>query len=178
MRRRRKLGLCCLAICALVIPAACTDGHASVLTPVFAPSGRTSAVVAGTCTYSITHAADQGLVTVDDNPVTVTTIWFPGMNVHPCRTHRSVGGTAVARRLATDIRHAPKVPSGTFSCPADVGVGVLLTFGYQHSRDELVYIDFTGCGGISATDRYGREMTDTARGDLRSIAPPGWLPYL
>jgi hypothetical protein len=117
MRRRRRISLCCLAIGALVIPAACTDGHTSVLTPVFAPSGRTSAVVAGACTYSITHDADQGLVTVDDNPATVTATWFPGMNMHPCQTQRSVGGTAVAGGLATDIVTRRRSPAGRSVVP-------------------------------------------------------------
>jgi hypothetical protein len=67
------------------------------------------------------------LVMVDAEPVSLTSLWLPGLNQRPCSAQLGHYDELTARRVARDIRAAPRFPSGDMSCPNDDGSGVLCT---------------------------------------------------
>ncbi|WP_329259970.1 hypothetical protein OG417_23565 [Actinoallomurus sp. NBC_01490] len=120
---------------------------------------------------------DHGLVSVGSHPSGVVAVWFPGMNQRPCRAALTRGNAEVARRLAKDIRAAPKWPSGAFNCPSDDRRGARLYFQRSGSAlADLVDLRLSGCRGIDAPGRSPRWMTERLFRDLSSIEPAPWRP--
>jgi hypothetical protein len=118
-----------------------------------------------------------GEVTVDPNPSGAIAIWLPGLDRNTCPV-RVIVDPAQAVRLAADVRSAPKIPPGVYNCPADFGVGVDLYFAYAgRAQAQLVSINLSGCTGIGAPGREGRQLPDAARAELATLAPPGWARY-
>jgi hypothetical protein len=95
----------------------------------------------------------------------------------PCRTALTREDAATARRLAEDIRKAPKAPSGNFNCPGDTGIRARLYFGHDGTAD-LVDLRFGGCRNVSAPGRSAREFTGRLARDLAPIAPSPWNRHL
>ncbi|MGI5229486.1 hypothetical protein [Actinoallomurus sp. CA-142502] len=119
----------------------------------------------------------HGLVSVGSRPTGVVAVWFPGMNQRPCRAALTRGNAVLARRLAKDIRAAPKWPSGTFNCPSDDGAGARLYFQRSGSTlADLADVQLSGCKGVDAPGRSARWMTDRLLRDLSSIEPAPWRP--
>ncbi|MDN3355805.1 hypothetical protein [Actinomadura sp. DC4] len=115
----------------------------------------------------------HGLVTVGGHPTAVVAVWLPSLEQSPCRTALTRGDASTARRLAKDVRKAPKPPSGTFNCPNDNGRGARLYFAHDGTAD-LVELRLAGCRGVSAPGRGTRTLTDRLARDLAPIAPSPW----
>ncbi|MEV0407643.1 hypothetical protein [Actinoallomurus sp. NPDC050550] len=144
--------------------------------PSVAPFASTGTPV-GACSagYEADHERSRGLVSVDARPIGVVAVWLPGMNQRPCRAALTRGNADFARRLATDIRTAPKWPSGAYNCPMDDASGASLYFEQSGTaKAELVDVHLAGCRGIGAPGRSSRELTDRLSHDLASIAPAPW----
>jgi hypothetical protein len=121
----------------------------------------------------------HGLVTVDKDPNGVTAVWLPGLNQRPCRAQRTSDPASTARRLAHDIRSAPKFPSGDIACPADDGSAVGLYFSVNgDEQPEYVRVALRGCAPVDAPGRSARRSTDALRTDLGNIAPTPWASAL
>lgn len=149
--------------------------------PSVAPSASTRTPV-GACTAAGRDAGykrNQELVSVDAHPTGVIAVWLPGMNQHPCRAALTRGNADLARQLATDIRTAPKWPSGIYHCPMDDATGARLYFEQSKTtKAELVDVGLAGCRGIGAPGRSERQMTDQLSHDLALIAPAPWRTRL
>lgn len=116
----------------------------------------------------------HGLVTVDGDPVGVTAVWVPGLNQRPCRTAVRHYPAVVARRLAGDIRQAPRFPRGNVGCPNDDGSAVDLYFAYAHRATEYVAVGLRGCTSVDAPGRSSRRASGALMRDLASVAPQPW----
>ena len=104
------------------------------------------------------------------------------MQTLPPRRAKSASGAAtIARRLARDIERAPLVTGNVYSCPADQGIDVGLTFSYHGSRRVSLKVDLTGCAWItsgapqvSSPAGKARWVTTKLRDDLVALSPPPW----
>jgi hypothetical protein len=140
-----------------------------------------AAAVAGTASAApcVSHVDNWGhswypavfLVSVDPGPHSVTAVWWPTLNDGKCSVVATTGDRAIAGALATDIRQAPAIQSGTYYCPMDVGGAVDLYFSYARGRWQRVRVHPTGCGQIIAPGRRPRRADLDP--ELATIAPPG-----
>jgi hypothetical protein len=162
----------------------------TILTGLFGAAGATTGVV----TVPQTHRAADGSCVVTGGtgvsrtgsaplaiapkPNGVAVVWLPGLNSAKCRTALTRGGATLARRLASDIAHAPYAPSNVFSCPLDDGTAARVTFTFRHRQPQTVGVHLRGCAFMSGPGTRARTETASFRADLRSIAPPAWRPYL
>ena len=176
--RRRLLALLVLVLTVAGIVTAATVHRHLRRSPLFvdAPVGAPR-----NCALPATEATVRGSVWVDADPAGVVLVWYPGMNAKPCHSElddRS-DDSALARRLADDIRSAPSGPSGTYNCPNDDGGGVTLYFRYPaHTRAETVDVMLGGCGGIVARGRGPVLDVGHLAVDLAAVAPPGYASRL
>jgi hypothetical protein len=134
----------------------------------------------GTCQTGYDAGAVDGpqLVGVDAHPRAVVLLWYPGSNDNDCRVRRTAGGTAVARRLAADIRSAPE-STGNSSCPDADGSVVSLYFTVDtEARPQRVDVRPSGCASILAPHRRVRDATPQLILDLARVAPSSWRARL
>lgn len=161
-------------------PFGASGGPVRATPPSAAPSASARPEGAGHACL-VPHGAEDernhGLVSVGGRPTGVIAVWLPGLNQRPCRAALTRGNADVARRLAKDIRAAPKWPSGNFNCPNDDGAGARLYFQRSGSTlADLADIQLSGCRGVDAPGRSARWMTDRLFHDLASIEPAPWRP--
>jgi hypothetical protein len=82
--------------------------------------------------------------------------------------------------LARDIDRAPLVTGNVYSCPADFGIDMGLTFRYHGSRRVSLKVDLTGCAWITSGAPQvsfagkARSVTTKLRDDLVPLSPPLW----
>jgi hypothetical protein len=118
------------------------------------------------------------LVGVDSHPRAVALVWYPGLNDDECKVRRTAGGTAVARRLAADIRSSPE-DTGISNCPDDDGSVVSLYFTVDtEARPQRVDVRPSGCSTILAPHRRARRATPQLILDLARVAPSSWRERL
>jgi hypothetical protein len=115
-------------------------------------------------------------VGVDDDPRSVTAVWWPTANDDACRVAETHGDRAAAEALATAVRTAPARFTGTVNCPADVGGAVDLYFAYRKGWERVRVLP-TGCAEVVAAGRSARRWL----GDdsLATLKPAGeWSKIL
>jgi hypothetical protein len=175
--RRTSAGI---ALAATLLLAGCTpDGSAAPgglpdPVPVASRSGD------GPCLSGYDAGTVDGaqLVGVDAQPRAVVLLWYPGLNDDECTVRRTAGGTAVARRLAADIRSASEF-TGISNCPNDDGSVVSLYFTVDtEARPQRVDVRLSGCTPVSAPHRRARRATPQLILDLARVAPSSWRPRL
>lgn len=99
-----------------------------------------------------------GRLWVDPHPVGGVALWLPGMSSRRCLVVLTRLNTEQAEAFADAVEHAPPPPEGMFSCPNDDGSRVTVFLTYQQQREaEAVRILLSGCGGMSAPGRDGRQ---------------------
>lgn len=176
MTRRTRAGV--VLATALLLPG-CTDqgspapGDLPDPMPVASRTG-------GACEsgYDAGRVGGSHLVGVDSHPRSVVLLWYPGLNDDTCTVRRTAGGTALARRLAADIRSAPEA-SGSSSCPDDDRSMVSLYFTVDiKAKPQRVDVQPGGCSSVSAPHRRARRATPQLILDLARVAPSSWRARL
>jgi hypothetical protein len=169
-----------VALAATLLLAGCTDDGSPA--PIGLPDplpvasrGGDSSCVSG---YDEGRVDGGQLVGVDAHSRAVVLVWYPGLNDAECTVRRTAGGTAVARRLAADIRSAPEA-FGNSSCPDDDGSVVSLYFTEDgRARPQRVDVRLSGCRPVSAPHRRPRDATPQLILDLARVAPASWRTRL
>ncbi len=112
---------------------------------------------------------------VASNPDTVRLTWLPGLNANRsnCAARTTSADAAVARRLADRINHSKPFTNGPMSCPADLGLAVVVSL---HSRVgwQSVQVDTTGCATLVAPGFTPRWAGEDLVADLRELGPAAW----
>jgi hypothetical protein len=109
-------------------------------------------------------------VGVDDGPRSVTAVWWPTMNDGSCRVVETHGDRAAAEALATAVRTAPALLTGTVNCPAVVGGAVDLYFAYRIGWERVRVLP-TGCAEVVAAGRRPRRWL--GNDSLAALEPAG-----
>ena len=168
------------ALAALLLLAGCADDGSPAPVGLPDPLPVASRSGDGPCLSGYDEGRVDGgqLVGVDAHPRAVMLVWYPGLNDDECRLRRTAGGTAVARRLAADIRSAPE-SFGNSSCPDDDGAVVSLYFAVDtEARPQRVDVRPSGCSTILAPHRRARDAKPQLILDLARVAPSSWRAYL
>lgn len=112
---------------------------------------------------------------VASDPDTVRLTWLPGLNANwsNCVARTTTAAAAVAHRLADCINDSKPFPDGPISCPADLGLAVVVSL---HSRVgwQSVQVDTTGCATLIAPGFTPRRAGDDLVADLREPGPAAW----
>jgi len=112
---------------------------------------------------------------VASDPDRVRLTWLPGLNAtrSDCVAITTVADAAVAHRLASQISDSTVFPDGPTSCPADLGLAVVVSL---HSRVgwQSVLINTTGCAALIAPGFAARRAPRDLVADLRALGPPAW----
>jgi hypothetical protein len=164
----------------LLLLAGCTPDGSPALSALPDPVPVASHTDDGTCDNGYDAGTVDGaqLVGVDAQPRSVVLLWYPGSSADDCRVRRTAGGTAVARRLAADIRSAPE-SFGNSSCPDDDGSVVSLYFTVDDkARPQRVDVRPSGCSSIVAPHRTARDAKPQLILDLARVAPSSWRARL
>jgi hypothetical protein len=168
------------ALAALLLLAGCADDGSPSPSGLPDPVPVASRSGDGPCVSGYDEGRVDGpqLVGVDAQPQAVVLLWYPGLNDDDCTVRRTAGGTAVARRLAADIRSSPE-STGNSSCPDDDGSVVSLYFTPDiRSRPQRVDVRLSGCTPVSAPHRRARRATPQLILDLARVAPSTWRARL
>ena len=82
---------------------------------------------------------------------------------------------ALLSRLVADVNSLQDVPSGSYSCPADDGHGIVLVFRYQNPPAAIaLWVPLAGCrfvGGLAGSKWLSEALT----ADLRTFVPSSWF---
>ena len=95
---------------------------------------------------------------LDTDPDRAHLAWLPRTNATraECTFRTTTAGAPVARRLASELNDSTAEPDGPRSCPADVGLAVLVSLhsgvGWQTAQ-----VDTTGCATLVAAGFRPRE---------------------
>jgi hypothetical protein len=168
------------ALAALLLLAGCADDGSPSPSGLPDPVPVASRSGDGPCLSGYDAGTIDGaqLVGVDAQPRSVVLLWYPGLNDDECRIRRTAGGTAVARRLAADIRSAPE-SFGNSSCPDDDGSVVSLYFTVDtEAHPQRADVRLSGCSPILAPHRRARDATSQLILDLARAAPSSWRERL
>jgi len=131
-------------------------------------------VAGGTAGYPFGRAP----LVVHPHPRGVAAVWLPGLDATDCAAASTVGGAALASRLAADLAAAPTVAPGAYSCPVDDGTSVRVSFLFARRPDQTLHVSLSGCAWVTARGTVARAVTARLRRDLVAIAPAAWRAAL
>lgn len=101
--------------------------------------------------------------------------WLPGTNATraDCHPDTIALDAPAAGRLAREVNDSTAVPDGPRSCPADVGLSVLVSL--RSARGwQTVQVDTTGCTALTAAGFRRRQPGADLLTDLADLAPATW----
>ena len=163
MRRDGKLALAAMAIAAsaaLATGCATTSTHTSETTARQTTPARTLPGALVPTPPAPTDPGPAGGQRIPSAARAVTLSLQPNMNTSakPTASVTITNPTAVAR-LAALIDGLPLFPPGTYSCPADFGTALVLTFRASPGGPALAVatIELSGCEGIDLTVSDARQ---------------------